>query len=122
MVRAFAIRECLLQDLVGPRTVPILVGGGAVVALRPTPGPRWSRAATLGRLFIATAIATAFVCTLKPLGFVAPGVAASSALTCKITPNLHAAVAAGQEPAIGRYVLVRYVLGSSPPAPSGGLR
>ena len=123
---AFAIRESFLQDPVGPRTFPIVIGGvaflcGAIMALRPDPEPGWPAAATLGRLALAAAIAIAFAYALKPLGFIVPGAIASGALAYMITPNVRAAAATGLGLSIGLFALFRYVLGLSLPGLPGGV-
>lgn len=123
---AFTIRESFLQDPVGPRTFPILIGGvaflcGAVMALRPDPEPGWPRAATLGRLVVATIIVVAFAYTLKPLGFVIPGAVASGALAYMITPRAGAAALTGICLSVGLFLLFRYVLGLSLPGLPAGL-
>ena len=123
---AFAIRESFLQDPVGPRTFPILIGGiaflcGALMALRPDPEPGWPGAATLARLAVAAAITIAFAYALKPLGFLIPGAVASAALAYMITPRPLAAAMTGIGLAAGLFVLFRFVLGLSLPGLPGGL-
>lgn len=123
---AFAIRESFLQDPVGPRTFPILIGAvaflcGAVMALRPDPEPGWPGPAILARLAVAAAISVAFAYALKPLGFILPGAVAAGALAYMITPRPGAAALTGAALALGLYALFRYGLGLSLPGLPAGL-
>jgi putative tricarboxylic transport membrane protein len=123
---AFAIRESFLQDPVGPRTFPILIGSiafacGALMAWRPDAEPDWPGPATLVRLAIAAAVTIAFAYALKPLGFILPGAVAAAALAYMITPRAGAAVLTGVCLSVGLFVLFRYVLGLSLPGLPGGL-
>lgn len=122
---AFAIRESFLQDPVGPRTFPIVIGAvaflcGALMAWRPDPEPGWPGAATLGRLTLAAAVTIAFAYSLKPFGFILPGALASAALAYMITPRAGPAALAGIGLSLGLFVLFRYALGLSLPALPAG--
>lgn len=115
---ATTIRESFVQDAIGPKTFPIIVGivlaaASAYFILRPDPEPKWPGARALFDVALAVAVMFAYAQLLPELGFLIATFFATIYLSFRLgSPPLEAvAIAVGTS--IGLYFIFATVLGLS---------
>ncbi len=112
---ATQIQTSFLQDPVGPKAFPMLVGAVAAISalvmiIKPDPSPQWPGVRTFGALFIALVVLVAYAYALKPFGFILPTAVTASILSYQISPRAIPAVFTGAGLSIGLFVLFKYAL------------
>jgi putative tricarboxylic transport membrane protein len=116
--QATTIQESFIQDPVGPKTFPIIIGlllgiSSLVILLRPDPEPDWPVGGRLMEIGAAILVLLAYAYFLPDLGFVTATTFASAYLAWRLgAPPLHA-IAAGIAIAVGIYVVFHLILGLS---------
>ncbi|MDZ7823044.1 MAG: tripartite tricarboxylate transporter TctB family protein [Ahrensia sp.] len=113
---ATQIQTSFMQDPVGPKAFPILIGCVAAICglwmvVRPDPEPTWPAAKTFGALGLATIIMIFYAYALKPLGFLLPTAITAGVLSYQIAPYVRSAVLAGIGLSAGLFILFKYALG-----------
>ena len=116
--QATLIRESFIQDAVGPKTFPIIIGvvlglASCYFVLRPDEEPIWPRAAGLLEIGLATLVMIAYAMMLPELGFAISTAAAAAYLTWRLGTAPLPALVAGVLTSAGLYVVFRLVLGLS---------
>jgi len=97
--QATLIQESFIQDAVGPKTFPIIIGTVLGLAslyslIRPDPEPIWPRMGGLLEIGLAAAVLIAYALALREVGFVIATAVAAAYLTWRLeTPPLKAIVA-----------------------------
>jgi len=112
---ATQIQTSFLQDPVGPKAFPMLVGAVAalsalVMIVKPDPSPQWPGLRTFGALVIALIVLVAYAYALKPFGFLLPTAVTATILSYQISPRVVPAVLTGTGLSIGLFVLFKYAL------------
>ena len=112
---ATQIQTSFLQDPVGPKAFPMLVGAVAalsalVMIVKPDPSPQWPGLRTFGALVIALIVLVAYAYALKPFGFLLPTAITATILSYQISPRVVPAVLTGTGLSIGLFVLFKYAL------------
>jgi len=112
---ATQIQTSFLQDPVGPKAFPMLVGAVAAISalvmiIKPDPSPQWPGLKTFGALLIALCVLVAYAYALKPFGFLLPTAVTASILSYQISPRAIPAVLTGTGLSIGLFVLFKYAL------------
>lgn len=116
--QATLIQESFIQDAVGPKTFPIIIGtvlglAGLYSLVRPDPEPIWPRFGGLLEIGLAAVVLIAYALALREVGFVIATAVASAYLTWRLeTPPLKA-IAAGVLISGALYLIFRQVLGLS---------
>lgn len=113
---ATRIQTSFLEDPVGPKTFPILIGSiaalcGVIVVLRPDPNPDWPTLKTFGSLIAAVFVLICYAYALKPMGFVIPTAITAAILSYQIEPRATRAILAGVGLSVGLFVLFKFALG-----------
>ncbi len=113
---ATQIQTSFLQDPVGPKAFPILVGSVAaicslVMLLKPDPDPDWPKFKTFISLVIAVLVLVGYAYALKPFGFLLPTAVAAAILSFQISPKPVHAILSGIGLSIVLFVLFKYALG-----------
>ncbi len=114
--QATTIQESFIQDPVGPKTFPIIIGlllgiSSLVILLRPDANPVWPAAGRLMEIGAAILVLLAYAYFLPDLGFIIATAVASAYLSWRLgAPALHA-IAAGVAIAVGIYVVFHLILG-----------
>jgi putative tricarboxylic transport membrane protein len=116
--QATTIQESFIQDPVGPKTFPIIIGmllgiASLVIMLRPDPKPDWPALGRLGEIAGAVIVMVAYAYALPELGFIIATTLASAYLTWRLGSTPLHAIAAGVAIAIGIYVVFHLILGLS---------
>jgi putative tricarboxylic transport membrane protein len=116
--QATTIQESFIQDPVGPKTFPIIIGmllgiASLVIMLRPDPKPDWPALGRLGEIAGAVIVMVAYAYALPELGFIIATTLASAYLTWRLDSTPLHAIAAGVAIAIGIYVVFHLILGLS---------
>ena len=112
---ATQIQTSFLQDPVGPKAFPMLVGAVAAISalvmiVKPDPSPQWPGVRTFGALFIALVVLVAYAYALKPFGFILPTAVTASILSYQISPRAIPAIFTGTGLSIGLFLLFKYAL------------
>jgi len=112
---ATQVQTSFLQDPVGPKTFPILIGvvsaiSALVMIFKPDPDPQWPASRTLLNLFIALVVLIAYAFALKPFGFLLPTAVTAAVLSYQISPRAVPAMLTGVGLSIGLFVLFKYAL------------
>jgi putative tricarboxylic transport membrane protein len=116
--QATVIRESFIQDAVGPKTFPIIIGvilglSSLYFVLKPDPDPVWPRAAGLMEIGLAALVMFAYALALPELGFgIATAIAAAYLAWRLGSPPLQAALA-GLLISGGLYLIFKLILGLS---------
>ena len=114
--QATTIRESFIQDPVGPKTFPIIIGvllgvSSLVILLRPDPKPDWPAAGRLLEIGAAVLVLVAYAYALPEVGFIVATTVASAYLAWRLgAAALHAALA-GVAIAVGIFVVFHLILG-----------
>lgn len=116
--QATLIQESFIQDAVGPKTFPIIIGAmlglsSLYCLVRPDPEPVWPRFGGLMEIGLAAAVMVAYALALREAGFLIATAVAAAYLTWRLeTPPLKAIVA-GVVISGALYVIFRLILGLS---------
>ncbi|MFS4438346.1 tripartite tricarboxylate transporter TctB family protein [Paracoccaceae bacterium GXU_MW_L88] len=116
--QATLIQESFIQDPVGPKTFPIIIGAilgisSLVILLKPDPLPEWPAVGRLIEIAIAAAVMFAYSMLLPEIGFVFATAIASAFLSWRLgAPPLNSVIA-GVSIAVGIYVIFHLILGLS---------
>lgn len=116
--QATTIQESFIQDPVGPKTFPIIIGlllgiSSLVILLRPDPKPDWPAAGRLAEIAGAVVVLLAYAYALPEVGFLIATAITAAYLSWRLgTAPLHA-LAAGIAISIGIYVVFHLILGLS---------
>ena len=116
--QATTIQESFIQDPVGPKTFPIIIGlllgiSCLAILLRPDPKPDWPVAGRLAEIAAAVVVLLAYAYALPQLGFLIATAVTAAYLSWRLgTPPLHS-IAAGVATSIGIYVVFHLILGLS---------
>ncbi len=116
--QATTIQESFIQDPVGPKTFPIIIGiilglSSLAILLRPDPRPEWPAAGRLAEIAAAVVVLLAYAYALPQVGFLIATAFTAAYLSWRLgTAPLHAA-AAGIAISIGIYVVFHLILGLS---------
>jgi len=113
---ATQIQTSFLQDPVGPKAFPIMIGvvaaiSSLVLIVKPDPNPDWPAAKTFVSLLFAVVVLVAYAFALKPFGFLFPTAITAAILSYQISPKPLAAVLSGLGLSIGLFILFKYALG-----------
>ena len=116
--QATLIRESFIQDPIGPKTFPIIIGAllgvaGLVMILQPDSDPAWPSAGRFLEIAMATGVMVAYAMVLKDVGFVIATAVASAYLAWRLGASIMAAVLSGVSIAAGIYVIFHLILGLS---------
>ncbi len=112
---ATQIQTSFLQDPVGPKAFPMLVGAVAAISalvmiIKPDPNPQWPNLKTFGALLIALLVLVGYAYALKPFGFLLPTAVTAAILSYQISPRAVPAILTGLGLSIGLFVLFKYAL------------
>ncbi len=112
---ATQIQTSFLQDPVGPKAFPMLVGAVAAISalvmiIKPDPDPHWPGLKTFGALFIALVVLVAYAYALKPFGFLLPTAVTAAILSYQISPRAMPAIVTGIGLSVGLFLLFKYAL------------
>lgn len=115
---ATLIQESFIQDVVGPKTFPIIIGvilglSSLYFLLRPDPDPEWPNFGGLAEIGLAALAMLAYAMLLPELGFLIATTLGSAYLTWRLGSKPLEAVIAGVLTAGGLYVVFKLVLGLS---------
>ena len=113
---ATQIQTSFMQDPLGSKTFPVLVGGvavlcGGVMLFRPDAEPAWPALRVLASLGLSLLVLVLFALALRPLGFLLPTALAAGLLSYQIRPRRRFAVLTGIGLSLGLFLLFRYALG-----------
>ena len=116
--QATLIQESFIQDPVGPKTFPIIIGvilglASLVIFLKPDPAPEWPAVGRLIEIAIAAAVLFAYSALLPEIGFVFATALASAFLSWRLGAAPLHALLAGIAIAVGIYVVFHLILGLS---------
>lgn len=116
--QATLIQESFIQDVVGPKTFPIIIGvvlglSSLYFILRPDADPVWPNTRGLLEIGAAVLVMIGYAVVLPELGFGISTAIASSFLAWRLGARPLNAAIAGLAIAIGLYVGFRLVLGLS---------
>jgi putative tricarboxylic transport membrane protein len=116
--QATVIEESFIQDPVGPKGFPIIIGvllglSSLVMILRPDPDPDWPTAGRLLEIAFAVVVLIAYALALPTTGFVIATAVASAILSWRLGAHPVPAVLAGIAIAVGIYVVFHLILGLS---------
>jgi len=112
---ATQIQTSFLQDPVGPKAFPMLVGTVAAISalvmiIKPDPSPQWPGLKTLGALSVALIVLVAYAYALKPFGFLLPTAVTATILSYQISARALPALLTGTGLSVGLFVLFKYAL------------
>ena len=113
---ATQIQTSFLQDPVGPKAFPILIGvvaalSSPVLIVKPDPSPDWPAGKTFLSLLFAVFVLVAYAFALKPFGFLLPTAITAAILSYQISPKPVAALLSGIGLSVGLFVLFKFALG-----------
>ncbi len=113
---ATQIQTSFLQDPVGPKAFPILIGAVAAISslvliFKPDPSPVWPAGKTFLSLLFAVIVLVGYAFALKPFGFILPTAVTAAILSYQISPKPLAAILSGIGLSVGLFVLFKYALG-----------
>lgn len=113
---ATQIQTSFLQDPVGPKAFPILIGcvaalSSLVLIFKPDPDPNWPVAKTFLSLLFAVVVLVGYAYALKPFGFLLPTAVTAAILSYQISPRPVPALLSGIGLSLGLFVLFKYALG-----------
>ncbi|MEE9335128.1 MAG: tripartite tricarboxylate transporter TctB family protein [Granulosicoccaceae bacterium] len=113
---ATQIQTSFLQDPVGPKAFPIMIGivaalSSLVLIIKPDPNPEWPAGKTFLSLLFAVLVLVAYAFALKPFGFILPTAVTAAILSYQISPKPLAAILSGIGLSVGLFVLFKYALG-----------
>ncbi len=116
--QATLIQESFIQDAVGPKTFPIIIGvvlglASLYFVLRPDEDPIWPKAGGLIEIGLAALVMVAYALSLPELGFGISTALASAYLAWRLGAPLLYAALAGLCTAAGLYIIFRLILGLS---------
>jgi len=116
ILSATTIQTSFLQDPVGPKTFPYLVGGIVVlcalsIAFKPDEEPAWPGLVTFAKLGFAVLVLVAYSYALKPMGFLIPTAVAAGIISWQISPRTMPAILTGVGLSIGLFLIFKYGLG-----------
>ncbi len=116
--QATVIEESFIQDVVGPKMFPIIIGtvlglSSLWFILRPDPSPHWPGAGRLFEIGMAVAVMIAYAIMLPQIGFVIATAVASAYLTWRLGTRPLQSLVAGVATSLGIYVVFRLILGLS---------
>jgi putative tricarboxylic transport membrane protein len=116
--QATTIQESFIQDPVGPKTFPIIIGlllgiSSLVILLRPDPRPDWPAAGRLAEIAVAVVVLLAYAYALPQVGFLIATAIAAAYLSWRLGTVPLQALAAGIAISIGIYVVFHLILGLS---------
>lgn len=116
--QATLIQESFIQDAVGPKTFPIIIGvvlglSSLFFVLKPDPEPVWPNAAGLMEIGLAALVMFAYALALPELGFGIATALVAAYLAWRLDSPPIQAVIAGVLTSGGMYVIFKLVLGLS---------
>ena len=116
--QATTIQESFIQDPVGPKTFPIIIGiilglSSLAILLRPDPKPDWPAAGRLAEIGAAVVVLLAYAYALPQVGFLIATAVTAVYLSWRLGTAPLYAVAAGIAISIGIYVVFHLILGLS---------
>lgn len=116
--QATIIQESFIQDPVGPKVFPFIIGGVLALSsvwfmLRPDDEPHWPEGAKLMEIAFAVAIMFAYAYTLTSVGFLVATAIASALLSWRLGAPPLSALIAGVCISGGIYVVFKLILGLS---------
>ncbi len=116
--QATTIEESFIQDPVGPKTFPIIIGillgiSSLVILIRPDKSPSWPTGGRLLEILFAVVVLVGYALALPTAGFVAATAVASAILSWRLGAHPLSAVLAGIAIAVGIYVAFHLILGLS---------
>ncbi len=116
--QATRIEESFIQDPVGPKGFPILIGvllgvSSLVILFRPDKDPEWPSLSRFLEIVFAVAVMIAYAMALPSAGFVVATAVASAILSWRLGAHPLPAVLAGIAIAVGIYVVFHLILGLS---------
>jgi len=116
--QATTIQESFIQDPVGPKVFPIIIGlllglSSLVILLRPDPGPDWPAAGRLAEIAGAVVVLIAYAYALPQIGFLIATAITAAYLSWRLGTTPVHALASGIATSIGIYVVFHLILGLS---------
>ena len=116
--QATTIQESFIQDPVGPKTFPIIIGiilglSSLAILLRPDPKPDWPAVGRLAEIGAAVVVLLAYALALPQVGFLIATAVTAAYLSWRLGTAPLYAVAAGIAISIGIYVVFHLILGLS---------
>ena len=116
--QATTIQESFIQDPVGPKTFPIIIGiilglSSLAILLRPDPKPDWPAVGRLAEIGAAVVVLLAYAYALPQVGFLIATAFTAAYLSWRLGTAPLYAVAAGIAISIGIYVVFHLILGLS---------
>ncbi len=116
--QATLIQESFIQDPIGPKTFPIIIGAllgisGLVMVLQPDGDPVWPSAGRFFEIVMATAVMVAYAMVLAHVGFVIATAVAAAYLAWRLGASILGAIVSGISISVGIYVIFHLVLGLS---------
>ncbi len=114
--QATLIKESFIQDPIGPKTFPIIIGAllgvaSLVMVLQPDTDPAWPSAGRFFEILMATAVMIAYAMILRDAGFVVATAVAAAYLSWRLGASIPAALVSGVGISVGIYVIFHLVLG-----------
>lgn len=116
--QATVIEESFIQDPVGPKGFPIIIGvllavSSLVILFRPDPDADWPASGRLLEIAFVVAVMLAYALALPTAGFVVATAIASAILSWRLGAHPGAAALAGIAISVGIYVAFHMILGLS---------
>ncbi|WDR02694.1 tripartite tricarboxylate transporter TctB family protein [Devosia algicola] len=116
--QATLIQESFIQDAVGPKTFPIIIGtvmglASLYFVLKPDPDPVWPNAAGLIEIGLAALVMFAYAQALPEFGFGISTAIAAAYLAWRLESPPVQAIIAGVLISGGLYLIFRVILGLS---------
>lgn len=116
--QATLIQESFIQDAVGPKTFPIIIGtvlglSSLYILVRPDRNPLWPRFGGLLEIGLAVLVMIAYALALREIGFLIATAVAAAYLSWRLETSPLKAILAGIFISGGLYVVFRLVLGLS---------
>ncbi|TPW26264.1 tripartite tricarboxylate transporter TctB family protein [Pararhizobium mangrovi] len=116
--QATLIKESFIQDPIGPKTFPIIIGlvlGAAslVMIFQPDDEPFWPSAGRLVEVLMAAVVMLAYSALVSSVGFIVTTTVVAAYLAWRLGAHPLKAVMAGLLIAVGIYIIFHLVLGLS---------
>ena len=113
---AAVIQTSFLQDPVGPRVFPYIVGGVGVLCsltmiIRPDPEPTWPGIKVFAKLAFAVLVLIGYAYALRPMGFIIPTAVAAGLISYQISPRVMPSIYTGLGLSVGLFFVFKYALG-----------
>lgn len=116
--QATLIQESFIQDVVGPKTFPIIIAIVMAIAsvyfiIRPDADPIWPKAAGLIEIGLAALVLISYALALPEIGFGTATAIAATYLAWRLGCKPFGAVLTGLGTSAGLYLVFRVILGLS---------